>query len=308
MSKEHIKAFKQVIKTNKGKLPILKCMCHSNGTLKATNLEQMVELKSEMIADSIWKETALDYGFRDDTKETDWTIEDFPEVELKGLVQEVEVSETDMAKILRASEFVSKDTTRPVLTGVVLKGGNIYATDGYKMYRNKMETEITDTINLPTECVKILKAVKADKQGIWTVSIYDNEIVVFSCGNFKLYTKTIYGGTPEYDRVVGSDHYNYDMVVDMKQIKGKKDQVIWGDIEEKKIYIADENGDNKILVSECLIDNSGELPLNGHKEVVMPLLDKQHIVVKLELLKAYKGKVRLFIDKVGIAPIRIVEL
>lgn len=68
MCKEHIKALKQVIKSNnKNTLPILKCMCHSNGTLKATNLEQMVEVETPMIADGIWKDTALDYGFREDT-------------------------------------------------------------------------------------------------------------------------------------------------------------------------------------------------------------------------------------------------
>lgn len=309
MCKEHIKALKQVIKSNnKNTLPILKCMCHSNGTLKATNLEQMVEVEIPTIADGIWKDTALDYGFREDTKETDWTIADYPEVDLKGLVQEVELSEEDMAKIIRASEFVSKDTTRPVLTGVVLKGGNIYATDGYKMYRNKMENELTDTINLPTGCIKILKTVKADKQGTWTLSVYENEQVVFTHGKFRLYTKTIYGGTPEYDKVIGSDYYNYDMVVDMKQIKNTKGKVLWADVEEKKLYLANEDGTEKILINECVKEDTGELPYNEHKEVVMPLTNKQQVVVSLDHMKMYKGKVRLFIDKIGTTPIRIVEL
>lgn len=309
MCKEHIKALKQVIKlNNKNALPILKCMCHSNGTLKATNLEQMVEVEISTIADGIWKDTALDYGFRDDTKETEWTIEDYPEIDLKGLVQEVEISEEDMAKIIRASEFVSKDTTRPVLTGVVLKGRNVYGTDGYKMYRNETGVELTDTINLPTECIKILKAVKADKQGTWTMSIYEDDLVIFTHGKFKLYTKTIYGSTPEYDKVVGSDYYNYDMVVDMKQIKNAKNKVLWGDIKEKKVYIANEDGTDKILVSECLKEDTGELPLSEHKEVVMPLTNREQVVVSLDHMKMYKGKVRLFIDKIGYTPIRIVEL
>lgn len=306
---DYKKAIKQVLKLNsRNALPILKCMCHSNGTLKATNLEQMVEVKTPTIADGMWKDTALDYGFREDTKETGWTIEDYPETDFKGLVQEVEISEEDMAKIIRASEFVSKDTTRPVLTGVVLKGGNIYATDGYKLYRNKMETELTDEVNLPTGCIKILKTVKADKQGTWTMSVYENEQVVFTHGEFRLYTKTIYGMTPQYDSVIGSEYYNYDMVVDMKQIKNAKGKVLWADVEEKKVYLANENGTEKILINECIKEDKGKLPDNEHKEVVMPLSNKRQIEISLDQMKVYKGKVRLFIDKIGITPIRIVEL
>ena len=171
-----------------------------------------------------------------------------------------------------------------------------------------MENELADTINLPTECIKILKAVKADKQGTWVVSVYENEQVVFTHGKFRLYTKTIYGGTPEYDKVIGSDYYNYDIVVDMKQIKNTKDKVLWADIEEKKLYLANEDGTEKILINECVKEDKGELPYNEHKEVVMPLTNRKQVVVSLEHMKMYKGKVRLFIDKIGYTPIRIVEL
>lgn len=170
-----------------------------------------------------------------------------------------------------------------------------------------MENELTDTINLPTECIKILKAVKADKQGTWTMSVYENDLVVFTHGTFRLYTKTIYGSTPDYDKVVGSDYYNYDMVVDMKEIKNAKGKVLWADVEEKKLYLANEDGTEKILINECIKEEQGELPYNGHKEVVMPLTNKQQVVVSLDHMKMYKRKVRLFIEKIGITPIRIIE-
>lgn len=94
----------------------------------------------------------------------------------------------------------------------------------------------------------------------------------------------------------------------MEQIKNAKGKVLWGDTEEKKVYIANEDGTDKILVSECLKEDTGELPLSEHKEVVMPLTNKEQVVVSLEHMKMYKGKVRLFIDKIGYTPIRIVEL
>lgn len=309
MANEHIKALKQIIRfNNRNGLPILRCMAHSNGTLKATNLTQMVEVEISTIDDGIWNETALDYGFRDDTKNTEFTLADYPEVELGKLIQEVELDETDMAKIIRASEFASNDLTRPVLTGVVLKGGHVYGTDGYKMYRDKISQDVTEIVNLPKNCVKLLKTVKADKQGTWVMSVYEDEQVVFTHGKFKLYTKTLYGSIPDYDRVIGSDCYNYDILVDMKQIKNTKDKVLWADIEEKKLYLANEDGTEKILINECVKEDKGELPYSEHKEVVMPLTNKQQVVVSLDHMKMYKGKVRLFIDEVGRTPIRIVGL
>lgn len=77
MCKEHITAIKQVLRNNrKGSIPILHCLEHSNGTLKATDLSVMVEIKTPTIADGIWKSEALDYGFKEDTKETEWGVDD----------------------------------------------------------------------------------------------------------------------------------------------------------------------------------------------------------------------------------------
>lgn len=310
MANEHIKALKQIIKLNdRNGLPILKCMAHSNGTLKATNLTQIVEVEIPTIDDGIWNETALDYGFRDDTKNTEFTLADYPEVEQGKLIQEVELDETDMAKIIRASEFVSNDLTRPVLTGVVLKGGHVYGTDGYKMYRDKISQEVTEMVNIPKDCVRLLKTVKADKQGTWVMSVYEDDQVVFTHGKFKLHTKTLYGNIPEYDRLIdNARHYQYMVRVDMKQVKAKKTQVLWGDVDEQKLYVANEDGTDKILISECLTICEDELPDTPHREVVMPLADRQHIVIKLEHLKMYKGKIDIYVDNIGMSPVNIEEL
>lgn len=310
MCKEHIKALQQVIKlTNKNGLPILKCMCHSNGTLKATNLTVMVEVETPTIKDGIWNATALDYGFRDDTENKDFTVEDYPEVEMGKLIQEVELDETDMAKILRASEFTSKDMTRPALTGVEIKDGKVYGADGYKLYRDRLSQDISETINLPQDCIKVLKAVKADKHGVWVMSIYEDEKVVFTHGKFRLYTQTIYEKLPNCDQILEmSRGYRYMVRIDMKQIKPKKDQVLWGDTEEQKLYIANEDGSDKILISECLTICEDELPDTDHREVIMPMTNKEHIVMSLQLFKQYKGKVDIYVGEVGVAPVNVAEL
>lgn len=309
MCKEHIKVLQQVIKSNgRYGLPILKSMAHENGVLRATNLEQMVEVATPTIADGIWKSLALDYGFRDDTKETEFDLEDYPTIELDKVVQEVELSSEDMAKIIRAMDFASNDQNRPVLTGVVLKHDFVYASDGYKAYRNSLENHIQQVV-IPKQAVKFLKTVKADKHGTWLMTIYEKDMVVFSNGNFKLYTKTIDGSIPDYDAIFNKlTHYNYHVRIDMKQIKDKKNKFLWGDVDEQKVYVVNDDNSEKILLTECLTKCDVEEPVDKHCEIVMPLTtEKSHIVIDLKYLSHYKKTIDLYIDKVGQTPIEVVE-
>lgn len=309
MCKEHIKAIKQILKNNhRGSIPVLKCMEHSQGTLKATDLTVMVQVKTPTIADGIWKPEALDYGFKDDTKETEWSVEDFPEFKPDKTVQVVKLTGEDMAKITRAMDFVSKDLTRPVLTGVVLKGKFVYGCDGFKLYRNGLSTEVKDYIIIPAECIKVLKTIKANKHQTWTLEIYDGFEIGFNCGNFTLYSKLIDGSIPQYDELVKDTTYDFVVPIDMKQIANKKDRCLSINKNEQKLYLTDRDGSNAILLSECVTICNDDLGYSEHIEVIMPLIGIEHSVrIDLAVMKQYKGKVVIrFKNKEG-TPIFVEE-
>lgn len=309
MENNYIKALKQVLKNNnRGSIPILKCLEHSDGTLKATDLTVMVQVKTQTIADGIWKPEALDYGFKDDTKETEWTSADFPEVKPEKLMQELELTGKDMGKIIRAADFASNDQTRPVLTGVTIKGDSVYGCDGYRLYRNKIDNELNDFIILPPECVKILKTVKADKQVIWTVSVYDDFTVAFTCGDFTVYSKLIDGYPPDYDKLAPDTKFDYVAKLDMKQITQKKDKYISIDKEENKIYLCNRDGTDKILISECIVKESGDVGYCEHKEVVMPLTGGgSDLKIDLAVMKQYKKSLTMKFKEKGGTPVIIEE-
>lgn len=311
MCKEHIKAIKQVLKgANKASFPLLQCLEHSNGTLKATDLTVMVEIQTPTIADGIWKSEALDYGFKEDTKEKQWTINDFPTLDTPKLKQSVALTGDDLGKILRAFDFVSTDMTRPALTGVAISEGNVYGCDGYRLYRNELSTKIDGTIILPKECVKVLKAVKADKKE-WTLDIYDDTELAFKSGGFTLHSNQIDATIPDYDRVIGSGDYNYTMAIDLKQIANKKNKCILVDKNGMDIYIADRDDKNDRIKVEDRVANvvkdSGNVGTYGHKEVVMPLSDPTDLMIDLAMLKQYKGMIVLRFAEEHISPVYIEE-
>ena len=310
MCKEHITAIKQVLRNNrKGSIPILHCLEHSNGTLKATDLSVMVEIKTPTIADGIWKSEALDYGFKEDTKETEWKIDDFPSLENQEATQEIELSGEDMAKIIRAMDFASKDMTRPALTGVAIEEQRVYGCDGYRLYRNQISNGLNHTIILPPECVKILKAVKGDKKN-WTLTVYDDDRVAFRSGNFTLHSRLIDATIPVYENLLKEREYSYSLQLDMKQIKAGKDTALMVDRDGAKVYLSDRNGENKILISEGVIKQDGTIGSPKNIEVVMPLTGsfKGHTMIDLAIMKQYKHKIVLRMKDNDNKPVYVEEI
>lgn len=293
---EYIKAIKQVLKNNKGgTIPILKCVEHSNGTLKATDLTVMVEVETPAIEDGIWKAEALDYGFRRDTEETEWGVDEFPTIPTQNVVQEIELTGEDMAKIIRAGDFTSKDMTRPVLTAVVLKDGKVYGADGYRLYRNKLNHAPAQTVALPAEAVKILKTVKANRKD-WTLTIYDDsEIMLQSC-EFKLHSVLITNMPPEYDAITGDGSYDYTVTVDLKQIANKKDRCLLIEVKNRVIYVSNRNGEERIRLNGMVVNNTGTIGNPDHKEVIMPLISENELI-DLAMLKQYRGTIELRFSK-----------
>lgn len=312
MCKEHITAIKQVLKNNRsGSIPILHCLEHSNGTLKATDLSVMVEIKTPTIADGIWKSEALDYGFKEDTKEGQWTIDDFPTLDTPKLKQSVELTGEDLSKIIRAMDFTSTDLTRPALTGVALSEGSVYGCDGYRLYRNEMSHKIDDTIILPKECIKVLKAVKADKKS-WTLDIYEDTEIAFKSSGFALHSRLIDAVAPMYDQVIGNGDYGYVLAVDLKQIVDKKNKCIMVDKNDLSVYISDRDDKTKRIKLEDKVANvlrdKGNVGRYGHKEVVMPLHDPEDLRIDLAMLKQYKGMLVLRFTEKHTLPVYVDEV
>ena len=300
MANEHIKALKQVIK-GRTTLPILKCIAHSDGKLMATDLTVMVQIDTPNIMDGIWLPEVLEMGFREELLSTEYTLQDYPELPELKLVQEVELTAEDMEKILRASDFISKDMTRPVLTGVAVKGNKIYGTDGYKLYRNSIENELSEQVIIPTECIKVLKAVKAGKRN-WTLDVYDDGDMSFTSGNITIYSKIIEGSLPMYDQLLENTEFDTQFTLDLKTLHVPKDYIILVNREDMTISVADKDDRRKnIVVDNAVGIGEGHYQNADERNVVMPLIGsdtKKYVELDPALLKPYgKHTIKMYRNK-----------
>lgn len=302
MANEHIKALKQTLKGNaKYGLPILKCLEHSNGKLRATDLTIMTEVETPTIADGIWNATALDLGFKEGTKNKEFTSQDYPTLDPKKPEQIAKLSGDDMAKVLRALEYVSKDTTRPALTGVLISGNKVYASDGYKLFRDTLKEQATTReIILPPQCVNVLKSSKAEKHN-WSLTIYEDE-VAFKSGGMTIWSKIIEAQAPRYeDLLLGDSRQNYDRVfeVNLKE-KIPANHVIRVDKETNRVGLRNEETGEFIELSEATREGNGRLTDTDRREIVMALHTGDDKIIELDprLVKHFKGKVR-FYAKIG---------
>lgn len=311
MCKEHIKAINQVLKNSRKTLPVLQCLAHQDGKLMATDLTVMVQVDTPNIADGIWKSTALDYGFSDETKSTEFTLDDYPELDLKEIKQEIELTSEDLKKILFASKFVSKDLTRPILTGVAIKGHMVYASDGYRMYKDRLSNELSFTIIFPSECLKVLTAVAADKRN-WTLTLYENDQVALKSGNFTLYSKLIDGRIPEYDMLCANNTTFEECIdLDLKSLTIPKGYYIRLDRVERKLYLYNQDTKEKITVGTDIPTSNGQVDRTDKREIVMAMIgDKEReVIVDPNLLKPYgKKHIKLYANtKSGFVDIKVLD-
>lgn len=306
------KLYNQIIKWNNKapKLPILKELRVKNHKLQATDLEVWLEAPAPVdLTDRMLNPIFLD-GY-DGTSNSD--PNDFPDLELPKVIQEIELDASAMANILWCAKFISKDQTRPVLTGVVMtSNGCVYGTDGYKLARRHYFNYITpDHITLPPHLLTLLKLAKADKSN-WTMTIYGNydpEIVAFKSGDLTIYSKLIDGGIPDYDAIIKADFTkSITIPKGMKIPKGykirieKRDEVANHSAGHGQVYF--QNDEGNILRTDIKIEECEDDASDTATDIVMAMLGKPS-GIDPDLLKAWKGNIKLELsDKTGIIKVK----
>lgn len=297
-NKMYNKLYSQVIKwnTKNSKLPILKEMRAKNHKLQATDLEVWIETPIDL-TDRMLDPVFLD-GY-DGTTASD--PNDFPDLKLPKVIQEIELGADAMANILWCARFVSKDQTRPVLTGVAMTSkGCVYGTDGYKMARRHYFNHITpDHITLPAHLLTLLKLAKADKSN-WTMTIYGNngepDMVAFKSGDLTIYSRLIDGNIPLYDPLLDNIEYTHKITIPkgMKIPKGyaamveMRDEVANHSAGHGQVYL--QSDDRRVLATDIKIEPAtltDENPVNV--DVVMKMVGTP-FGIDPGLLKAWKNK------------------
>lgn len=121
-----------------------------------------------------------------------------------------ELSAGDLKQALQQVVFAaSADETRPVLTGVLLRGEDnklsLAATDSYRLAEKTLSVKLEKPVNLlvPASALQDLLRVLDDGAGKVAV-IYDEQQVLFKTGDVDLVARLLEGNYPDYEKLIPS--------------------------------------------------------------------------------------------------------
>lgn len=288
------KAIKAIVSKSNDALPILSMIAMSNGKMCATDLDVLVIVKGVSANDGIYYRDALELGFGEHTKCKDYTLEDYPEFKSEQSEEEYQMHSEDWLSIIEATKFVSKDMARPVITGVTLKDGAVYASDGYKLYKNKTTFTTSKEVTIPSACLKVLKAIKSHKYD-WAIKI-SKDYIKFENGNLTIISKQVAATSPDYERIIGRVEYATSIELDASMIYNKKEYVDV-DIKNGKAYLV-----NKEVRIEIPVKVEGETikwETRDERRILMGrrVGERDHVGFDTKLLQSITGKhkVRLLV-------------
>lgn len=113
---------------------------------------------------------------------------------VKGLeseyIENISLNYEDITKILKCSKFTAKDETRPILQCVNFKDNCITALDGYRIHRNKINSNLKYEYNVNNETLKLLKKV-IKKSNTLNIKFNDELIMIDILENNELKYKII---------------------------------------------------------------------------------------------------------------------
>lgn len=186
------------------------------------------------------------------------------------LLNEINV---DMDKLVKASQYVSKNDKKPILTGVrVDSEGNIYASDSFKAYFHVPHKLSTEGITIPIAFINLTKSLLND---IKDINInYNNNILMVENNNIKLYGKLIDGNYPNMEKIISNIQYaknvefDYDELLDRLSIASN----VGSDEDKKTIVCLSQNkiealGDDN-YEAEINFDNSNEFSVKMQLELL----------------------------------------
>lgn len=102
----------------------------------------------------------------------------------------------------RVLDAVSAEETRAMLTGVLLDGNNLVATDTHRLHKVMLSEDISDKNTIiPANSLNIVSRLQGESL---FMAVADN-LAKFTCGNTTFLTRVIDGQFPGYDRVIPKD-------------------------------------------------------------------------------------------------------
>ncbi len=200
---------------------------------------------------------------------------DYPSIDFSEPSNRFTINYDLLNTIISSTAFAaSVKETRPVLTGVNMRGNNgkltCTATDSFRLARKITELN-TDSfsVTVPAKCLNEAKTIFAGNQDI-QVSLSEKKIQ-FRCGSIVLQSTMLEGNYPETDRLIPTE-FNNTLLINRRHLISAIDRSSFIKTDNMTIIRMEINAADDILVS-CKSQEIGEYneSLNAISYDGMPL-------------------------------------
>ncbi len=134
--------------------------------------------------------------------------DDFPVMPAIQSGEQLQIGSTELKKALQQVVFAaSSDESRPVLTGVLLRGEDtklhIAATDSYRLAEKTINLKLAKPIDLlvPATAMHDLLRILGDADEVVTIT-YDEQQVLFQVSDIELVARLLEGKYPDYQKLI----------------------------------------------------------------------------------------------------------
>ena len=301
MTKRELKAYLTTLNAIRGRsrdLAVLSQVAINGNLVKATNLDVYGQLALDTsCGDGVYDPVVLklieegaDAGLFDQYKTN--TLDDFPRVVFANASENVRVlTDYDIDAIIKASECVSDDPTRPALTHIALYEGLICGTNGYIARSARQSDSLYPngeiSILIPKMFATALKRLRGCG-GTWQIATTpDADEVMLTNGTFILYGRVPDALYPDMRKLLQARTTDkaYTFPLDRVLPMCKKDMCIKINRATGDVSIAEFRSSEWRATGIVAEIEDTKREHDTQRQVIMPINDPTDIVVNASLLK-----------------------
>ena len=173
------------------------------------------------------------------------------------VVNNVEITQSELLRILTVDYAVSKEEDRPTLNNVYFDYDNIVAIDGYRIAKRKCSVNFNHSFMIYKDNIKILKSLLKDNDSIVKCSVRKKSIV-FNIDNLEFIAYYDFSNTMINYKTFVENITNFNIKYEV----GLKDLLEIADMtkvyKEKPIMMFKHTSDNKLAVIGRSLDNKDD--------------------------------------------------
>lgn len=139
------------------------------------------------------------------------------------------LNRTDIEQFIKAGISVSTSETRPILTALCVRNGEVISTDSHRLFKGETILDVKDMV-IPVGIFKKAKEL-SDKNDLFTLFVGENGTVKLTGNKLTIVERTVQGNFPQIDRLLPTDFKLEFKIEKIHQVKTVVESVKNGQVE-----------------------------------------------------------------------------